>query len=150
MSRATTEPALPPDALSAGDTILGHTPEQAEAYRAATASARFRQASGMAPPGSAVQAPAPSAPGLPHIGVARALLGAHLTRLCHEVALIERDLSVPPIGVSGQVVPHLLEQHRLAGESLDTLRGEIDRLSSMTDEQCRAWAANDRPGVARG
>jgi len=128
--------------MSPGDTILAHSPEQAAEFRAATADARHRQASGLAPAGSAVRqpAPAPSAVPLPMLGVARQILGAHLGRMRQQVAGIERDLSVPPIGATGQQVPYLVEAHRQARLNLEVLRGEIARLDALDDAQVQAWA----------
>jgi len=133
------EPSLPADFMSPGDTVLGHTPEQAAGYQAATADARHRQASGLAPAGSAVrQSPAaPLTAPLPMLGVARQILGAHLGRMRQQVAGIERDLSVPPIGATGQQVPYLVEAHRQARGTWRFSRARFPAWMPLTTPRCR-------------
>jgi len=133
-----TEPVLPPDAFSMGDTFIGHSPEAARPYRDASMEAMRRREAGI--PGQETAQAAPAAPSLPMLGVARAKLGNHLSLLRQKAAGLERFLSSPPIGIGGQPVSHLIEQHRQARGELQALQAEIERINSLDDDATRRLA----------
>ena len=137
MSRSA-EPAL-------GDSVIGHDPETAQAYRLAAQEAARRQASSLPPAGSRGQSPAPVAPAepqLPMVNVARALAGrVRSGRLRKQADDLERDLQRGVIGAGGSVVEHLVVRQREIGKFLEDINAEIARLSSLDDEAVRSWAA---------
>jgi hypothetical protein len=77
---------------------------------------------------------------LPGVHVARQAVGRAVQRLRAQAEGIERELSRGPIGASGMVVPHLVEQSAASRTALVEIRAEIERLNSMTDDECRKWA----------
>lgn len=143
MSRAITSPPATQDAYSAqGDTVIGHTPEAAQAYREAAEEAARRQASGLPPQGSPVTSRpvVPSEAPLPAIGVARAVAGREIGRLKASAAAIERDLQRGCTGMGGTVTEYLVTRQREARASLEGILAEIVRLESLDDEQVRKFA----------
>jgi hypothetical protein len=104
-----------------------------------------RQRSGL-PPRGARDLPAtlaaPDGAPLPFLGVSRQALGRHIGELAAEAAKIERDLSRGMgIGVTGQQLPHLIDQRRQLENGLLSLREEIERLGGLDDGQVQHWAA---------
>jgi hypothetical protein len=79
---------------------------------------------------------------LPNVHVARQLVGREIQRLQGRIDGINRELARGTFGVNGMQVPHLVQQHAEAREELVRLRGEIDRLESLSDLEARQFAAD--------
>ena len=138
MSSRITEPPGNRDMYSPGDTVLGHSPELVEHYRQlATRADQRRQALS----GAGQSSPAEPAQQLPGVHVARQAAGREINRLQGEATRLERDLSVPPIGMTGQPDPYLIGRHRELQAGLEAVRTEISRLDGMTDHEAQVWAS---------
>jgi hypothetical protein len=153
MARAIAQPPPVVDAFHQppDSPVIIRNPETAAPYRAAAAEVTRRRESGLPPAGSVqvTTGPAASVPQLPMVGVARAYAGHEITRLKAQAETLERDLSVPPVGASGQQIPHLVEAQRQASAALEDIRAQIDRFNQMTDEETVTWAIQ-RPQSGRG
>jgi hypothetical protein len=144
MSRSITEPKAPFDAFNPpqdGAAIL-HDPQAAQAYRDATADARHRQSSGLAPASSAVQ-PAPAAPTeapLPMSGPANAFGGRHLQSLRKQADDLERSIQRGAFGAGGTVVEYLVAQQRESRRYVEDIQAEIQRIENLDDHGVRKLA----------
>jgi len=136
MTSKKTDVSVAAIATEDGHAILGGRPAAPEIIQQ-----QQRQASGLPPVG--VPAPAPVAEPvaqLPYIHVSRQVAGREIQLLKAKAERIERGLARGVIGASGQVVPHLVQMHADARETLARVRDEIDRLESLTDQEVRQWA----------
>jgi hypothetical protein len=133
--------------MSPGDTIIGHSPDVAQAYRQAAQEAARRQASGLPPAGSAVQitSTAPAGQPLPMIGVAAQVRNRELGRLEAERDRLERDITRSAFTLSGQPAasdPGLALMRQDQQRGLDMLRDQIEQLRGLEGDALRAWAAS--------
>jgi len=139
--------------MSAGDTLLGHTQEQAEAYRAVTAGVAHRQASGLSPAGSSgrITTTLPAGPPLPSVQVARQVIGAEMERLALQAGSLRRQAEGPafnPLAAAGnpyaaQAVQDQQGMREQARGELARVRAELARLEAVMadDHKVMAWAA---------
>ena len=134
MSRRLAEGPSNLDAISPGDTVIGH---EAAFYKDGSLTASHRPRPGVPGQGASQEAPTPQ---LPMSGVANAAVGRHLARLREQVAGMQRDLERGCIGAGGNVVEHLVIRQREMREHIAAVQAEIERIGAMDDLAVRRLA----------
>jgi hypothetical protein len=138
-----TEPALPPDAYSQGDTIITHDPETVQAYREASQEAAQRG------PGRVQQAtPASAIRPLPSVGISRHFLGKEIFRLSLQAESLHRQAEGPGAGAfNGNANPYLAglkagqeAMRTQARNEFAVVRGDLKKLEALDDNQAQEWA----------
>lgn len=81
---------------------------------------------------------------LPYLHVARQVAGREIQRLRATEAAIERELSGGVIGANGSPNPYLMQRAAENRAALETIREDIERLESLSDDKVRQWAADQR------
>lgn len=139
MPRRTTEPKAPVDAFNPPDDspVILHDDATVQRYREAAEQARQHGPSRVFPDR---QPAAAAAEALPMLGVARAQVGTELARLRQDAAGLEVQMQRGPVGMHGQVVPHLAERLRECREALRQVQERITEIESMNDDQIRQLA----------
>jgi hypothetical protein len=137
MPNRITEPSLPADAYSQGDTVIGVRLASPGHYDEIG-----RQQSGLPPRGAreVIQPAAPTEAPLPMSGVANAVVGKELSRLREQATQLERSIQSPPVGPGGYQVDHLVSQRQQMRADLELLHEEIARIETLDDGQVRAFA----------
>jgi hypothetical protein len=135
------------DAYTAqGDTILGHDPETAQAYRNAAAVVRQRAEAGLPPEGSPVRVTTegPSERPLPFEHVARQVQGSKLRELETAKHHLEQDLARSAFGANGFPVtdPGRIQMRQDQERGLELLADQIEQLRGLEGDQLRKWASD--------
>jgi hypothetical protein len=118
-----------------------HDDATAAAYKAATADARHRQASHLPPAGAPAvsQSPAPAAASV-DAQLAAQVRDKQISTLQADIMRLGKELQQPPIGMGGQVVPHLADRQRSLQAGIEAAQREINRLAALDGEALADWA----------
>ena len=139
MPSKTINPAIP--ASAEGQVAIGHTDEQAQAYRDQTRDARQRQQSGMPPASATGPQDGPPQAGRVDVTLAGRARDKRIGQLQAALQGYLREADRFPAAMSGVVDPYQAERQRSLRGAADGVRADIRELSELSGESLTRWAA---------